>query len=110
MLTFPRAWFEAGVVTPESASDFAHYAERAPQFPDRHWKWLAFRDFTDEREALTASECRAAYQLGDLEPDFNLGTALMCRALYERGCPPDVRRAAEASARPAVRRAAQITA
>lgn len=110
MLTFPRAWFDAGVVTPESASDFARYAAGAPQFPDRHWKFLAFRDFTEEREALTASECRAAYQLGESEPDVNLGTALMCRVLYDRECPPDVRAAAHASARPAVRRAAQLTA
>jgi hypothetical protein len=110
MLSFPRAWFDAGVVTPESAADFARYAAGAPQFPDRHWKWLAFRDFTEEREALTASECRAAYQLGESEPDVNLGTALMCRALYERACPPDVRRAAQTSARAAVRRAARVTA
>lgn len=110
MLTFPRAWFDAGVVTPESAADFARYAAGAPHFPDRHWKFLAFRDFTEEREALTASECRAAFQLGETEPDPNLGTALMCRVLYERGCPPEVRAAAEASARPAVRRAAQLTA
>jgi hypothetical protein len=110
MLQFPRAWFDAGIVTPESAADFARYAAGAPQHPDRHWKFLAFRDFTEEREALTASECRAAFQLGETEPDANLGTALMCRALYERACPPEVRAAAGASARPAVRRAAHVTA
>jgi hypothetical protein len=110
MPTFPRAWFDAGVMTPESAADFARYSAGAPQFPERHWKWLAFRDFTDEREALTASECRAAFHLGESEPDANLGTAIMCRVLYERACPADVRRLAEASARPAVRRAAHVTA
>lgn len=109
MLSFPPAWFDSGIVTPESAADFARYAAREPQFPERHWKWLAFRDFTEEREALTASECRAAFHLGDIEPDANLGTALMCRVLYERACPSDVRRSAEASARAAVRRAAALT-
>ncbi len=103
---FPPAWFAAGVVTAESAVDFARYAGAHPERPARHWKWLAFRDWCEEREPLTPAECRAAYALGEAEPDVNLGTAMMCRALYERACPSDVRERAKRSARVAVRRAA----
>jgi hypothetical protein len=103
---FPPAWFAAGVATAASAADFARYAARHPDRPARHWRWAAFRDWSEEREALAPDECRAAYELGEADPDRNLGTAMMCHVLYQRKCPPDVRAAAEQSARAAVRRAA----
>jgi hypothetical protein len=105
-LLFPPAWFAAGVVTTESAADFARYAAKVPEHPIRHWRWVAFRDWSEEREPLTADQCRVAYTLGESEPDTNLGTALMCHALYQRKCPPDVRKRAKESARVPVRRAA----
>ena len=103
---FPQSWFAAGVVTAESAADFARIAASSPPRPVRHWKWTAFRDWSEEREPLTAAECRAAYELGAVEADANLGTAMMCHALLQRACPADVREAAKRSDRAPVRRAA----
>ena len=103
---FPRAWFASGVVTDESAADFARYAAAHPERPVRHWRWAAFRDWCESRERLTSDECRAIYELGEAESDLNLGTAIMCRAIYERMCPTDVREAAKRSDRAPVRRAA----
>jgi hypothetical protein len=103
---FPPAWFAAGVVTPRSAADFARYAAGAPAHPARHWLWAAFRDWSEEREPLSADECRAAFALGEIEPDANLGTAMMCHVLYQRACPADVRAAAQRSGRAPVRWAA----
>jgi hypothetical protein len=105
---FPQSWFAAGVVTPESAADFARYAAAAPTVEARHWRWSAFRDWSEEREALSESECRRAYALGRAEPDQNLGTAIMCHALYQRNCPADVREAAKQSDRSVVRRAERL--
>jgi hypothetical protein len=105
---FPLAWFAAGVVTPESATDFARFAAAAPARPLRHWLWAAFRDWCEEREALTVDECRAAFALGEAEPDRNLGTALMCHVLYQRKCPAEVREAARRTDRVPVRRAAEM--
>jgi len=103
---FPNAWFAAGVVTAESAADFARYAAAAPHRPARHWMWAAFRDWCEERERLTAAECRTLYALGEGEPDVNLGTAIMCRALCERTCPADLREEAKRSDRAPVRHTA----
>jgi len=103
---FPPAWFAAGVVTVASAADFARIGASEPLRPVRHWRWTAFRDWSEEREALTPNECRAAYELGAGEPDTNLGTAMMCHAILQRNCPPEVREAARQSDRPAVRRTA----
>jgi hypothetical protein len=100
---FPPNWFAAGVVTPKSAADFARFAAGAPARPVRHWLWAAFRDWSEEREALTADECRAAFALGQTEPDQNLGTAMMCHVLYQRKCPEDVRTVARQSTRAPVR-------
>ena len=105
---FPPAWFASGVVTDASAADFARYAAAKPERPARHWRWAAFRDWCEERERLTAAECRAAYALGAAEPDTNLGTAIMCRVLYERTCPADVRETAKGSARAVVAHAARL--
>ena len=103
---FPPAWFAAGVVTAESAADFARFAAASPHHSARHWRWAAFRDWSEEREPLTADECRSIYALGEAEPDGNLGTALMCHALYQQMCPADVRDAAKRSDRAPVRCAA----
>jgi hypothetical protein len=104
---FPPPWFAAGVVTPESAADFARFAAGAPARPPRHWLWAAFRDRSEERDALTADECRAAFALGGAEPDRNLGTAMMCHVLYQRLCPADVRDAARRGDRAPVRHTAE---
>ncbi len=104
---FPPAWFAAGVVTDESAVDFARLALGAPNRPLRHWLWSAFRDWSEEREQLTPEECRAAYQLGEAEADQNLGTAIMCHVVLRKTCPSDVRDAARRNERTAVRRAAR---
>jgi hypothetical protein len=105
---FPGAWFAAGVVDAESAADFARLAAASPLKPARHWRWLAFRDWSESRERLSAAECEAAYRLGEGEADANLGTAIMCHALYQRNCPAEVCEDARRSARAAVRRAAGV--
>lgn len=102
---FPPAWVAAGVITDESEAYFARQAQAYPERPARHWRWAAFRDWSEEREALTAEQCRAVYALGEADADTNLGTAMMCHVLLQRACPADVRAAARHSARPAVRRA-----
>ena len=104
---FPPAWFEAGVVTAESAADFARIAAASHPRSGRYWLWAAFRDWSEEREPLTSDECRTIYALGEAEPDTNLGTAMMCHAVYQRACPADVRESAKVSERVPVRRAAK---
>ncbi len=105
---FPPEWFVAGVVTPEAAADFARYAAAAPGTPERAWRWAAARDWAEERGRLTAAECRTLFALGAADPDANLGTALMCVAVYQPHAPADVRAAAAAHERAAVRRAARF--
>jgi hypothetical protein len=106
MPLFSQEWFASGVVSAESAADFERIAAAAaPPRSARYWRWAAFRDWTEERERLTSDECRAVYALGEGEPDANLGTALMCHAIYQRACPADVREAAKKSNRAPVRRA-----
>ncbi|MBN9519926.1 hypothetical protein J0H58_15600 [bacterium] len=107
---FPPEWFAAGVVTPASAADFARYAAAAPAVPERAWRWAAARDWAEERGRLSAAECRALFALGAADPDSNLGTALMCVAVYQPYCPPDLRAAAAAHDRAVVRRAANVMA
>ncbi len=107
-LAFPPTWFASGVVTTESAADFARIAAGAPPRPVRYWLWAAFRDWSEELTPLTEVQCRAAFALGKAEPDANLGTAIMCHVLYQRKCPADVREQAKGSDRAPVRRAAEM--
>jgi hypothetical protein len=105
-LGFSPTWFAAGVVTAESAADFARYAAADPARPPRSWRWAAFRDFVEEHTPLTAGQCEAVYRLGEAEPDAHLGTAIMAHAVYEPACPAGLLREAAGCDRPAVRRAA----
>jgi hypothetical protein len=83
-----------------------------PAVPDydvslpRRERWAVVRDFVEASEQLTPAECRMLFELGQSEPDRNLGTAIMCGVLCRRTCPADIREMAETSERPAVRRAA----
>jgi hypothetical protein len=104
-LGFTPAWAAAGVLTPELLADLVRLAAGSPR-PPRWWRWVAFREFVEGRERLTAAECRALFELGVGEPDRNLGTAIACHVLSRHTCPPEVRDAARASDRAAVRRAA----
>jgi hypothetical protein len=105
---FSPKWLAAGVVDAESEADFARFATAAPEWPVRHWRWLAFRDWSESRERLTAAECRAAYELGEseAEADANLGVAMVCHVLLQRNCPAELRDAARQSRWCAVRRTA----
>lgn len=105
-LGFTAAWFAAGVMSAESATDFVRIAGSGPTRSPRFWRWAAFRDFAEERGRLTPVECRQAYRLGSGEPDMNLGTAIMCCVLYQPMCPADLIREAARSNRVAVRRVA----
>jgi hypothetical protein len=108
--SFAAEWYAAGLVTPESAADFARYAAASPATPARAWRWAAARDWAEERGRLTADECRTLFALGAADPDANLGTALMCVAVYQPHCPADLRAAAAVHERPALRRAAAVMA
>jgi hypothetical protein len=108
MSLFPADWLSRGIMTAESVAAFTGYAERDPGRPARGWRWLAVRDFLEENEPLTADQCRAVFDLGEADADWNLGTATMCCAVYQRWCPAEVIRRAARSDRPAVRRAAAI--
>ena len=107
-LGFTPAWFEAKVLSSESAAEFAAYAVEDPAKPARHWRWMAFRDYAEERTPLDEAECRALFRLAESEPDPNLATSMMCCMLYQKECPADMRDAAAIGARESVRRAAKF--
>jgi hypothetical protein len=104
---FPPSWFAAGLVFAGDAADFARYAAARPELSSRHWKWVAFRDWAESRERLTAAECLAAYALGEAESDRNLGIAMMCHVLYRRAVALARRGAHVRRALAAVRKAAR---
>ena len=88
---FPESWFAAGVATDESAEAFARYAANDPAKSLRHWKWLAFQDHLEENTPLPADRCRLLLELGEREPDVNLGKAMMSAIRHQRFCPPELK-------------------
>ena len=107
-LGFTPEWYRAGVATLESVAAFAAYAAKDRNKPPRYWRWMAFRDFAEERTPLSERECRASFQLGESEPDANLGTAVMCCVLYQKHCPIELIEAAIRSSRAPLRRTARL--
>ena len=103
---FLESWFAAGVIDSESAAAFARYSSCEPGRSPRHWRWLAFQDHLEEHTPLDSERCRELFQLGEAEPDSNLGTAMMSAILYQRHCPPALKQGAEQSPITGVRRAA----
>ncbi|MFO0803502.1 MAG: hypothetical protein U0791_10325 [Gemmataceae bacterium] len=101
---FADSWFAAGVVDAEAAAAFEEYARRDPSRSVRHWRWAAFQDHLEEHTPLPVDRCRELFELGEREADRNLGTAMMCAAVYQRHCPADVKqRATDAVLQRAVR-------
>jgi hypothetical protein len=106
-LGFSPSWFLTGVIDSAGLAAFHRYAANVPARSARSWRWLAFRDFVEEHTPLDEEQCRSLFALGESEPDANLGTAMMCSVLHQSACPADVRAAAAAGNRYAVRRAAR---
>ena len=107
-LGFTPEWYRAGIATLESVAAFAAYADKEPDKTPRYWRWMAFRDFAEERTPLNERECRALFRLGEFESDANLGTAMMCCVLYQKKCPIELFEAAITSPRAPLRLTARL--
>jgi hypothetical protein len=64
-----------------------------------HYRYWAFREFLAKRRPLCPEVAVSLYELGDIDPDVNLGGSMMADILRLPECPPALFDAATESGR-----------
>ncbi len=89
-LGFSDQWFTLGVVTEESLLLSAAEYEASDDKSAEHYRYGAFRWHLSQHHPLTASDAEALYELGNADPDYSMGGAMMADIVDLPECPPSV--------------------
>ena len=90
ILGFNNHWFTLGVVTEESLLSSAAEYEASGDTSAEHYRYGAFRWYLSHHRHLTASDAEALYELGNADPDYSMGGAMMADILDLPECPSSV--------------------
>ena len=99
VLQFSDQWFALGIVTAAQVEEFMRIYERGDDRRPEHYRWRAFIQFLADHRPLSPVLAKALYELGDQDPDTEMGGAIMGRIVRLPECPADVLAAAAASDR-----------
>ena len=90
-LGFHHKWFSLGII---DAASFGQIVARYSDSDDKnaeHYRWRAFCDYLNAAPPpLFADTVRALYHLGDHDPDFTMGGAILFELIGLPECPDDL--------------------
>ena len=87
ILGFSEHWFTLGVVTEESLLLSAAEYEASGDSSTEHYRYGAFRWYLSQHRPLSASDAEALYELGNSDPDYSMGGAIIADILDLPECP-----------------------
>jgi hypothetical protein len=92
-------WFSLGIMTPERLGRLRDEWALEEDGNPEHYRWRAFREFLVERSPLQPQVAVALYQLGEQDPDYSMGGAMMDSIIRMPECPDALLEAALRSER-----------
>ncbi len=90
ILGFSDKWFALGVVTKESLILSGATYESSDDKSSEHYRYGAFRWFLSQHRPLLPSVVEALYGLGEDDPDYSMGGAMIADIVDLPECPPSV--------------------
>lgn len=90
ILGFSDKWFALGLVTRESLLLAGANYEASNDKSSEHYRYGAFRWFLSQHRPLPPSVAEALYELGNTDPDYSMGGAMMADIVDLPECPPSV--------------------
>jgi hypothetical protein len=99
VLGFSQEWFDLGVVDDNLLKELeAEWNEGVDDNPE-HYRYWAFREFLKTHSPLPPETTLDLFKLGDSDPDWAMGGAMMADILRLPECPAEVIQAAMLSGR-----------
>ncbi len=90
ILGFSDLWLVLGVVTEENLLLSAAEYEISNDKSSEHYRYGAFRWYLRQHCPLADSEAEAPYELGNTDPNYSMGGAMMADLVDLPECPPSV--------------------
>ncbi|MBL9080170.1 MAG: hypothetical protein JNK76_00095 [Planctomycetales bacterium] len=98
-LGFTRAWFALGVVNADILARHQAEWDRGHDTNAEHYRYRAFSEFLVAHRPLTAEVASALFELGEVDPDRQMGGSIMADIIQLPECPQVVLDAAVATGR-----------
>lgn len=89
-LGFTEEWLRLGIVTPAQIAEAIQTFEQSDDKHSEHYRYKAFRDFLNRHRPLPPDLAIQLFELGDKDPDYSMGGAVMADILLRPECPPEV--------------------
>ena len=77
ILSFSDQWFTLGVATEESLLLSAAEYRASDDKSTEHYCYGTFRRYLSQHRPLATSDAEALYELGNADPDYSMGGAMM---------------------------------
>jgi len=86
-LGFTKEWINLGIVDLETLERFfEEYSEDCDPHTE-HYRWRAFQSYIRTKPSLDEITACSLYQLGENDPDIELGGSIMAAVLRRSDCP-----------------------
>ena len=89
-LHFTEAWFDLGILTADMLKQLESEYRTSNDKNPEHYRWRAFNEFAKSKRPLDANTAKALYELGNHDPDFQLGGSIMAEILRMEECPDEL--------------------
>jgi len=89
-LHFSDEWYSLGIVTEQRYHELLTQFQTGEDRHPEHYRWRAFGDFIKRNKQLPEDIVRRLYRLGESDPDWIMGGAMMAEVVWRTDCPDDV--------------------
>jgi hypothetical protein len=94
ILGFTPAWFTLGLVDDATLAQMKDEWEQGEDDNPEHYRYWAFGEFLKTHQPLSPETALDLFKLGDSDPDWSMGGAMMADILRLPECPAEVMQAA----------------
>jgi hypothetical protein len=90
LLQFSERWLELGLLTEDKLSVLGQEYKTSDDKNTEHYRYRIFRDYLVSHRPLSRLIAEALYDLGEADPDFSMGGAMMHDIVNLEECPATV--------------------
>ena len=89
-LEFSNSWIDLGIISPQVIEQLKLEWEKGEDPHPEHYRWRVFQRFLADHEALGFEMMQALYKLGEEDPDFATGRAMVFAVVERSDCPTEL--------------------
>jgi len=90
ILGFTGEWVRLGIVSEEQIFEIWNLFQTSDDKNPEHYRYGAFRSYLANHRPLDPTTSLALYELGERDPDYSMGGAIMADIVNRSECPQEV--------------------